>query len=389
MTHQIAAAENMLILFDPGIWRLTQHTDFGPDRAVLEARPDGLLFNEDFALTRRLPAIGKLPAKYVRQVVVGWSHDDDAWHLGLLLARDLADIRGSRWCEVANWPDPDPDVFLELATHAGEALAQTLDVPFNLIEPRPEGDRPRPVELPPLPIDLGTWKLESVSDGVLALVRAPRWRLSHILRILWYLFWVGIFTLLSVATLENNLALPNSGILLPEPELLPYLGIGVTLVLLGMTAYLVYELLTLPTNITIDGPNGEIITLHDQRIRSRQSRAALQSIYVTHVIKQRRQRNFIKHGEINLYLTNARFEQLVEQEARDEEEADYARSLDLDDGVIPLQPAETLSDLQAVGLHIARTLGDIPCFYDQRTDGAYRSRRAPVESSGVPVQAEQ
>src|SRR5690606_40996963 len=54
--------------------------------------------------------------------------------LGLLLEMELAQERGSRWCEIAHWPDPSTTVFQELAARAGESLAQVTTRPFHLVE---------------------------------------------------------------------------------------------------------------------------------------------------------------------------------------------------------------------------------------------------------------
>ena len=370
MTNRISAAENITIEMDTDYWRLLVHNELGERTEVLRAAPgQPLTFNADFALTRRLPSIGRLPAKYVRQVVLGWSHDDDAWHLGLLLARDIADIRGSRWCEVANWPDPDPIVFAELARQSGEALATLLDLPFNVISPRPEGQpRPRKSQpLPQLPVDLGTWRLENADEAnELVFTRSRRWLLGRYGRIAWYGALSAIYVVLSITTLQNNLALPNSGIMLPSPELLPYLGIAAAVVSIGIVLYTLSELLTVPNRITVDGSTGTITALRGDTARWQKSATEIESVYVTHILKRRRHSAAIDHGEINFYCHDGHFDRLLEQAERDDEEIPYNTAEALQDGVMTLEPNDHLTDLQKAGLHLARVLGNKPVWYDQR-----------------------
>ena len=47
-----------------------------------------------FAHKRRLPDTGRLPLDSIQRVVLGWSHEDESWHLGLLLGPELAEARG-------------------------------------------------------------------------------------------------------------------------------------------------------------------------------------------------------------------------------------------------------------------------------------------------------
>ncbi|MGV2436204.1 MAG UNVERIFIED_CONTAM: hypothetical protein LVT10_16085 [Anaerolineae bacterium] len=55
---------------------------------------------ESFALdTRFLPKNGELQTRYIERVVLGWSAEDEKWHLGLMFAEKLAQARGSRWCD--------------------------------------------------------------------------------------------------------------------------------------------------------------------------------------------------------------------------------------------------------------------------------------------------
>ena len=196
--RRISAANHHIIEFSDHQWRLFAYNEEGEQRKLLEALSDApLQYTAEFASTRRLPQNGFLPLEYVWQVVLGWSHDDDAWHLGLLLARDLADARGSRWCQIGYWPDADGTVFRDLAEETGQALAKILGRPFNIIPPRSALDHA--LSLPELPLELGMWRLESTGANTLELVRSGRWLVSRWMRIAWLSLWAGVFAILSIS----------------------------------------------------------------------------------------------------------------------------------------------------------------------------------------------
>ncbi len=135
---RISAAQNLTIEIEDNRWRLLTNGD-GPERVLVEAAPgEPLRYIPLFASKRHLPDIGVLPIERVQRVVLGWSGSDGAWHLGLMLDPDLAEMRGSRWCEMAHWIDPDRSLYGRQATEAGESLAESIAKPFNLIPPREE-----------------------------------------------------------------------------------------------------------------------------------------------------------------------------------------------------------------------------------------------------------
>ena len=108
--EKISAAENITIEMEYEYWRLLQNGAEEP-HVLVEARSGKPLnYIEEFASTRRLPETGSLPVNYIQRVVLGWSNVDKSWHLGLLLESELAQMRGSRWCEMAHWPDPSTAV---------------------------------------------------------------------------------------------------------------------------------------------------------------------------------------------------------------------------------------------------------------------------------------
>src|SRR5690606_22994099 len=121
----------------------------------------GLRYSKSFGTTRRLPESGFIESQEVQQVVLGWQQTDESWHLGLILQPELADVRGSRWCELVYWPDPDITVFQDLAQTTGQELAQLLGIPFYVIPPQVvEKTVPRR-DLPPLPLNFGDWQMEA------------------------------------------------------------------------------------------------------------------------------------------------------------------------------------------------------------------------------------
>lgn len=364
---RISAAENLMIEASTATWRLLAYDENGEADEIVKAVANApLVYSIPFANTRHLPVNGVLPIKYIRNVVLGWSYQDDAWHLGLLLSQNIADVRGSRWCELANWPEPDSNVFQDLAYQAGESLANVLNIPFNFIPPRPDSlqkvaqQHAKPPQLPDLPLNIGTWMLDRAEDG-LDLVRTRSWLMAKIRRIAWYIILIIVYAVLSIATIKTDLALPNAGTMLPSPEYLPYLGLGIMVILIFMTLYQIYDLMILPNHIKVE--RGSIKGLRNNNTKWEKSTTDIQSVYITHIIERKRSKSFIKHGEINLFNYAGKFDHLLEQAEQDNEAAPEAQA---ETYVAPLQGDTELSPLQGIGLHIAHKLGDLPCIYDQR-----------------------
>jgi len=301
----------------------------------------------------------------VWQVILGWSHDDEAWHLGLLLARDLAEARGSRWCQLAIWPDPDTTVFKELAEETGQALSRVVNRPLNIIPPRQRQAPPLP--LPELPREIGQWKLEKTSEDQLQLVLSRQWVISRLTRAAWYTFWIVVYLVLSITTLTTNLALPNAGTLLPSPELLPYLGLASAAVLGLMTLYIFYDILTHPNRIIVGGAEKSVMALHGKRPRWQMTRGDVESIYVTQVVNKKGRKRTIYHGEINLHTDNGSFHRVLRQGQQDSELYERAQDdITRQEMLQQLSPNGVISDLQSLGLHISKLLDDLPVWYDQR-----------------------
>lgn len=361
---KIATADNLIINIQPGRWQLAYVSNNGTGqtpRIILEATPEApLRYVSSYAQRRRLPDM--LNPVDVRHVVLGWSEMDESWHLGLLLTPELAQQRGSRWCEIARWHDPDIREYAQIAEQSAVSLAQTIDRPFKLIPPRRDSVATR--ELPALALDVGMWTLREADNG-LHLVRTSSWMMGRVTRLAWYGLWAIIYIILSVATLTTDLALPNSGVMLPNPELLPYLGIVVALILVGLVFSIAYDILTNPGLIVIDNMQRTVTALTGGRPKWQIARQDLQGVYVSQVVGQRGYKRTIYHGELNMQLTDDSFRNLMHLRQEEERTMESDDRTDLRENVMPLTVNEADTNLQAAGIYIAQALG-VDCYYDQR-----------------------
>jgi hypothetical protein len=422
---RVSASDHFLIEMssNPNRWRLLL-TDESKEKVLAEAAPGrSLRYVNSFADKRRLPS-GTLPSGLISQVVLGFSDNDGAWHLGLSLGEELAGQRGSKWCELVRWRTGDPNADVALAQQAAESLAQILEVPFRTVSPRnyavpaqastsapaavsarptqssttaatsayaaplrqpdlapvapgspaaPTAIPAAPVEEKPLralPVKSGVWTLERANEGQLQLVRSGRWATSKVVRILWYTFWVIVYVMISVATLTSNLALPNSGILLPDPKVLPILGLATAAVLFILILKNVYELLTEIGRIVVNSSDHSITALAGNSESWHLEGHEIEAVYVSQVVSQRGDKETLHHGEINLYLSKGTFLPLMVQPDNEEKiTVDEARTKDKTrpkDGLFPLTSTEAESSLQTVALYVARAL-NVPAWYDRRT----------------------
>lgn len=378
MMIEIAAADNLMIQIDADQWRLLSYAENGKETELLKVLPQqALTFLPDFALMRRFPSNGTLTAEYISMVVLGWSEDDSAWHLGLLLSDEFSELRGSRWCELAHWPELDPTVFQALAEQAGRELARIIGIDFRVIPPRQTtteagistattDHEPKPeVMLTEPPFRFGAWDFEYSPEGFLQFVRTQRWRNGRIMRMLFYGVMTVIYIALSIATLQSDLALPNSGILLPSPEYLPYLGLFSALVTLIIALSTLHDLLFKVNVIRIEPER--IAGLRGDKGRWEIPVQDIESIYITHLLSQQRKHVFVKYGEINVHTKDGVFVKLMEQSENETEQKQGLPDNRIDQFVVEIHPEENLTDLQASALHICKTLqGDIACYYDQR-----------------------
>ncbi len=358
---RISAADNLTIEMQPDFWRLIANGD-GGQRTLLEAqRGQPVRYITPFALSRRLPDIGALPAEQIQRVVLGWSSSDEAWHLGLVLRQELAEVRGSRWCEVAHWPDPEKSIYSEVATRAGEMLAQAVTRPFYLVPPRTQPAAPER-SLPELPFHFDIWHLERSEKGRLQFVREAAWARATVRRILWYSFWTVIYVVLVVASL-------TAGIAPVRPEFLPLLGIFSAVVLVGLIIINLYRLLAWPDRLVINPETHTLRALRGQRERWRMTRDEIEAVYITHVLakrgrKQRAHKPVAHYSELNLQRSNGDFYYILSTDQPQEYlvETEIAPE---DDTILPLTSDDVSTHFQAAGLYIARALG-VPCWYDRR-----------------------
>jgi hypothetical protein len=353
--ERISAAENLTIEMSKTQWRLIINGT-AESRVLLEAAPGRPLnYPPAFATSRRLPAEGHLATDQIQRVVLGWSPSDEAWHLGLLLDNALAQPRGgSRWCEIAHWPDPNTNVFDALATQAGTALAEVVERPFHVVPPKPAAP-PLPPPLPDLPLPLDDlWTLEQADH--LQVVRHPSWARATVRRILWYVLWTVVYFLLIYATFTSGIAPAN-------PAFLPYLGLVAAFILIGLIIKNIYLLRARPNRIEFDVRQRQVRGQRGKHTLWSLRANELQSIYVSQVIGKRRGKAAaVQYGEMNLLLVNGRFRHLFNTENVPELEPILPVEAE---AVTSLEPGQVKTALEAAALYVAQTL-DIPAMHDQR-----------------------
>jgi hypothetical protein len=357
---RISAGNNLTIDMESNRWRLMTNGD-GSERVLVEASSgQPLRYMPTFGVRRRLPDTGALPTQYIQRVVLGWSLKDEAWHLGLLLEPELAEVRGSRWCEVAHWPDPERDLYADIASQAGVKLAEAVTRPFDLIPPRLQDITPSaPAAMPALPVTIDLWTLSRLNDTQLEFKRSPLWSRSKVLRVLWYTFWAAIYVLLSVKTLQGVIALP-------KPEFLPYLGLASAVVLIFLVLHLLYQLFSEPNRIVVDSAARTVSGLRGNGKRWRVTADQMKAIYVSQVVsrKPKRDKRTIHYGELNLYLKDGGFRFLLDNGQVEEKLASFDET-PAEEQVMPLTPDLTASSIQVAAAHMGRAL-DVPVLYDQR-----------------------
>ncbi len=363
---RISAADNLTIEMQSDRWRLLVNGD-QEERIVVEAQAGKpLKYIPGFGKSRRLPDNGSLPVEHIQRVVVGWSNQDEAWHLGLVLGSELAQARGSRWCEVARWPDPEINVFVDTASRAGEALAQAVTRPFYLVPAEVEEKSTTPAApsrpLPELPLGLQTWTFERGNGDQFQFIRAKSQSRAAVRRILWYTLWTVVYIILVVTSF-------TSGIAPAKPEILPYLGIVSAVMLVVLILSNIYHLLVDPNRIIVDSATHTIRALHGRRERWGFSADQLQSVYVTLVtakpnLKKGDLKQPVHYGELNLELADGKFHYILDLEQGGTFTPAPAHIGD-EEAVIALNSDNAYTDLQAVGVYVAQAL-NIPCWYDRR-----------------------
>ncbi|MBI5667049.1 MAG: hypothetical protein HZC41_03505 [Chloroflexi bacterium] len=354
---RISAAGNLIIEMKPESWRLIANGG-GQEQVLVEAAPgQPLRYVPVFAQKRRLPDTGALSSDQIQRVVLGWSNQDESWHLGLLLGSELASVRGSRWCEIARWPDPDTSVFGEMATQAGRSLASALGRSFNFIEPQPGAvEAPPPPPLPALPLHLDDWTLEQAK--MLQFRRSGKWARARVIRIIWYTLLIVVYVALSLLTLQGQIALP-------KPEFLPYLGLAVAALLALGIIYTLFQLLLTPNRIIVDAATRQITARAGSRQRWRLQPAEYQAVYVSQTLAKRSGADgasVFSYGELNVLLTNGKFKYLLDVSERFKSSEMVPTRSDL---LVELKQETVHTDLQAAAMYVAQALA-VPCWYDRR-----------------------
>lgn len=362
--NQISAAENYSIQFTPHRWRM-----FYNEKPLAEASERGFRYGNRFGATRRLPQDGLLTAEQLQQVVLGWETSDEAWHLGMVLIPELAEARGSRWIELASWPDPSRTLFEEIARQAGEELAAVLGVPFYVAPPK-EAEAAQVVEppLPDLPLSAGVWTMQAAGMDGLLLKRGKRWSRRVLGRAAWYFFWMLVYIFVSGATLTAEIALPNAGTIFPDPQVLPYVGLGVALLLLGLCVNQLLLLFQEPDTIEIDGQQRTIQVRRGEKVIWELAGLDVQSVYVSEVAKKKARNNTTEYGEINLHLGVGAFHMILNHDEPQENKdfpAPYNPFPRTDPEIEEMTADRIATPLQAIGLYIARRLG-ADAWYDLR-----------------------
>ena len=368
---RIAVSENSLVDYSPDRWRLIQVDDAAAPKLVVEVKR-GLPFRYSgyFAVSRDLPETGEIQLTDLGQVVLGWSNESSSWQLGLTLSPEISLARSSRWFELLRFTNPDAAAYEKVALQLGAALADTLDIPFSSTSTLAIEPEPAPIALEQLPLDLGLWRLRPGAEGELRLVREKRWLRAKQRQIAWYATLIAVYLWVSVATLTSELGLPIAGTLIPDPALLPYLGIVVALLLLLACARLLLIVLREPNAIVINPYEKTISAKRGNRQLWKVNAGGVQSIYVSELVKKRGRKPTVLHGEINLHLLDGRFmpilvdhEKIVDAllKGRDPQ-AEKEKHAD----VHALEPEAASTALQAAALHIGVCLGELPVWYDRR-----------------------
>ncbi|MBX3063869.1 MAG: hypothetical protein U0528_09445 [Anaerolineae bacterium] len=290
MPFTISAANDLLVEYDAHRWALLLPS--APATPIVEADAQTVRYASAFGIARRLGSLGGLRPDQVSMVVVGYSSEDRNWHLGLMLDAALAQGRGGRWCELAQWPDDEETD----AETAGRKLAAVIGRPFRLVTPQSplgsstsmpaapasaysntsaganlgtytpaptpampppdyqfgEVTRPLPPQIPvsvadtpvspaqaaapepplqPLPLTFGEWTAQEILGGM-QWSRTSKWRNDQIVRGLFFCVLAPIFAYLSIGALATNFAAV-------QPLWLPWVGVALALVMLliGLSSF--------------------------------------------------------------------------------------------------------------------------------------------------------
>lgn len=362
---RIFANDHRLIEVSPDGWRLLSVNGSGEGEILAEAAPGApLSYPAAFGNRLHLPEVELTPAE-IERVVLGWSATDQTWHLGLILNPTLAAARGSRWCGLARWADPTAEAHRGEATEAGRALAITLARPLAIVPPRvgeaqPAGDVPAspPPPLPALPYVLDDWTLSATSENQLRFTLRPSWARTRTIRAILYGLWALCFLVLSITSI-------TSGIMLPTPEFLPFLGFACTIWLVFLALRTLVIMRSQPRWVELDG-TAQVVRGPNWQLPADQ----IESVYATQAVKLRKRgtpTEQVRYGEINLLLRDGTFKPVVAGLHFDLKLPMQAGEPLTDGGMLRLSEYTVRTTLQAAAVRISRLLG-APAWDDRRTD---------------------
>jgi len=387
--ERISAASNLIIEVQPQSWRLLVNGNEN-ERVLVEAVPgEPLRYGATFGSRRHLPDSGILPREDIQSVVLGWSEKDDAWHLGLVLKGALVDARGSRWCGLAHWHDPLANQYLNAATQAGQTLAHQVNCPFTVIPPHgsetPASNgsvapleaaddatptripvttmepAPEPIPQPELPLHFDLWTFRQVDPTHQMLELSPAWGRSKLIRVAWNIIWLGVFIILVVTTLI-------SGIALPRPEFLVYLGFASIIVLFFVIIYNLFDTATHVNRIVFE--RAGVRWLRGKRVRKAIPVDQIQEVYVSHVVSKitkrgkGSERRTVHYGELNLLLKNGKFQPVLVEHQTDDLIPVTDDPLN-EESVVSLTVYNARTRLQSAALMISNIL-NVTAEYDKR-----------------------
>ena len=380
---RIAVTQNTLVDFGEDRWRLIAFDEQAKPSLLVEVRAGrNFRYDDYFGATRALPPLGEVAARDIGDVVLGWSDDAAAWQLGMTLSPDLSLSRSSRWFEVIRFDDPAAE---EAARQIGQALADVMGKRFAVTgRPIDEVDAAPLVELP---LDLGIWQLDEDAGMSADAAGAPRLRLTRkqswfnarLRQIAWYGVLAALYAWVSIASLTSDLGLPNAGTLIntlvgrliPDPILLPYLGLVVFALLLLLIMRQVWHLQRAPDSLVVDSEKRQVSAWRGDQLRWRITADEVQSVYASELVKRRGKGLVVQHGEINLLLQDDKFRCLLVDEDKRNDAAlsgvDAAAEKARPAGVAPLPAEAAATAIQAAAVHIAVALGDLPVWYDRRS----------------------
>ena len=374
---QITVSDNFVVDYSDRQWRLIRISDHEEQNARVTVEVGGgFCYNSYFADIHDLPDEGEIAADDIIEVTLGWSYKTDAWQLSVVLSPDLAAARSSRGCEALRFIDPDMSAYEQDAKDVGQALADVLGKPF-VITPPEEAPPPEPIPLADLPLDIGIWRLQAGAPAVpgaapseVRFVRNKSWARAKMRQIAWYGLLTAVYVWVAAASISSELALPNTGTLIPNPQILPYMGMGVAVLLILLIGQRIWQFMREPDAILISSYEGSVIALRGRQVRWKVNAKNVQSVYVSELVKKRSRRPTVYHSEINLHLVKGRFRRVMAEDRKLANPllpgADPLSEQDRAVGVAVLEPKQASTALQAAAVHIAACLDDLPVWHDRR-----------------------